>query len=432
VQFVNDTVGPAVEMMVVKRHLGLKVAQPFTDRGDEVVAALEGIRAETGGLTSHEAQRRLILRQIEECASLRGASAGACLDGVRSMAEGAAHEERLRVLTAIRDLETTVEALGSLQGRKALVYVSNGLPMIAGLDLVLPVVPTTDMSRLRAALDCSREFEALVKTSLRAGVSLYTVDAAGLEVPAGVSAQSSVPTSYETDFEISGNVDSPILYMAQATGGRAVVNTNSIAVELDHLRDDIFSYYSIGFTVPATQRDTPHRVEIRLPRHKDLAIRHRGVIYEKSADTRAREMVMAGLMAGESDNPFDMEVIQGEAIRTSKNVIQIPLRIVVPIANISLSPNEEDRKYEGKLLVFVASKGKNERMSMIAHQEFEIAVRAEDLARAIQQSFALEPSILVASDDVSVSLAVADPSSGFVSYKSFQPRPPARDGATDR
>jgi len=427
VQFALDNVGPSVETMVVKRQLGLQIVQPFTNRGEEVVAALEKMRTDTGGLTAHYALRLRILRDLEECKRLPGRLAETCRRRVRDMAEHAASEERLRVLQAVRDLAMAVESLGNLPGRKAMVYVSDGLPMIAGLDLVLPVAEPADMSRLRSVLDCSREFGTLVETSLRSGVSLYAVDAAGLEVSAGVSAEGSVSVSPLHSFEMSSNFDAAILYIAQATGGHAVVNANSIATELEHLRNDLFSYYSIGFSVPASRRDTPHKVKIRLPRHEDLEIRHRAMVYEKSADTRAREVVMAGLMMGESDNPIEMEVIQGDAIKTSREVIQIPLRIVVPIANISLTPKAEEGNFEGKLLVFVASKGQNDRRSKIAHQEFGVVVPAEDLTQAIRQVIAIETSVLVASDDVSVSLAVADPASGVVSYRTFSPRPQPHD-----
>lgn len=333
-------------------------------------------------------------------------------------------EERHMVLQTIRDLELAVEGLGGLPGRKALVYISNGLPMIPGLDLVLPVVDPQEMSRLRPTLDCSREFSALVETSLRSGVSLYAIDAAGLSVPAGTSAQASSPAMHQYDFEISNNIDAAMLYFSAATGGHAVVNTNRIGLGLESLRDDLFSYYSLGFTVPASQRDTSHRVEIRLPRHQDLKIRHREVVYEKSADTRARELVMAGLMTGEEDNPIEMEITRGDVVSNQKGVLQIPLRIVVPIANVSLTPIEDDGDFSGRLLVFVASKGPGGRSSEIAQQEFEFVVRAGDLTQAVRQAIALEISILVAPDDVSVSMAVADPASGVVSYRSFHPSTP--------
>jgi VWFA-related protein len=430
-RFVADNVGPSVEMMVVKRQLGLEVVQPFTNRGDEVVAAIDSMRTSTGALTSHQALRVSILNQIAACDALPEGRAETCRRRVRGVAERAAFEERQRILQTIRDLGVALESLGSLPGRKSMIYVSNGLPMIAGLDLVLPVVDSAAMSRLRPALDCSREFAALVDTSLRSGVSLYTVDAAGLEVPVGLSARVSNPVLHEFDFELTSNVDASILFMAQATGGLAVVNTNSISAGLDRLHDDLFSYYSIGFTVSASRRDTPHRIEIQLPEREDLKVRHRAVVYEKSADTRAREVVMAGLMIGESDNPIEIEVVHGDAMPANKGVSQIPLRIVVPIANISLAPNEKDGSFRGKLLVFAASKDEDERTSKIAHQAFDVVVRGEDLTQAIRQAFAIETSILVASSDVSVSLAVADPASGVVSYLSFPPHPPIGDGAVE-
>jgi len=426
-RFAVENAHPSLEMMVIRRQLGLHVVQPFTNRGEEIVAALESMRADTGGLIAHKALRLRILRDLADCDRYQGQRAERCRDRVRGDAERAASEERLRVLQTIRDLAMAIESLGNLPGRKALVYVSDGLPLIAGLDLVLPVVEPADMSRLRSVLDCSREFGTLVETSLRSGVSLYAVDAAGLEISAGISAEGTVPVTPQDSFEMSSNFDAAILYIAQATGGHAVVNANNLAAELEHLRDDLLSYYSIGFTVPASRRDTPHKVEIKLPGHQDLEIRHRAMVYEKSADTRARQAVMAGLLTGESDNPIEMEVIPGDAIKSSKGVIRIPLRIVVPIANISLTPNEEEGNLRGKLLVFVASEGQDDRRSKIVHQEFAVVLPAGDLPQAIQQTIAIETSVLVASDDVGVSLAVADSASGVVSFRIIPVRPQPHD-----
>ena len=124
--------------MVVSYQRSFDVVQPFTSDPREVLAAMRSLRKHTGGRTTVDSERRDIIDNMrkyqEESQAGRGYSNEAAgYHSVLGQIKSFADEEANRLQFTIDAIRGVVTTLAGLPGKKSIVYVSNGLPMIAGM-----------------------------------------------------------------------------------------------------------------------------------------------------------------------------------------------------------------------------------------------------------------------------------------------------------
>jgi len=135
--FVMRVLRPPVQMMVVSEQQGLKVLQPLTSDPQPVLDALRGLRTVSGGRPLRDSARQDVvdrmMREIERQGSVSGFSplASEAYSDVLSYAE----EESHNLAFTMDRLREVVTYLAGLPGRKSIIYISNGLPIVPGLDL---------------------------------------------------------------------------------------------------------------------------------------------------------------------------------------------------------------------------------------------------------------------------------------------------------
>lgn len=141
-------------------------------------------------------------------------------------------------------LNLVVRGARDLPGRKAVIFVTEGFSLQDrdGMD-----------SRVRAALD------RVVEQSTRAGVVIYALDARGLQTggllasdnlkskPEGQVMESYVRGHSEDRSRFNRDSQEGMAYLAEQTGGFAVLNSNDVARGLGRITDDVRDYYVIGY-----------------------------------------------------------------------------------------------------------------------------------------------------------------------------------------
>jgi len=155
-------------------------------------------------------------------------------------------------------------------------------------------------------------YQSVAKSANAQGVTFYTIDASGLGGTSSSSAEYSRPVDPMTASIHLINYQEPLLYLAEKTGGRAIVNSNDVTELLEELRDDLFTYYSLGYTLSASGSDTVHRIEVKLPGHPEYDLVYRRTLVEKSLETQVQDRVVSGLMLDLDDNPMAVEITAGE------------------------------------------------------------------------------------------------------------------------
>src|SRR4029077_12902388 len=114
------------QVMLVSYDRSLKVRRNFTGDPDQVVAGLSELEKVTGSMVTQESERKDALRNIDDSQSV-----GEALTYARSYAESAYNDLQF----SIDALKQTVDALAGVPGRKAILYIGEGLQMMAGQDL---------------------------------------------------------------------------------------------------------------------------------------------------------------------------------------------------------------------------------------------------------------------------------------------------------
>jgi len=157
--FVDETLAAPVRMMVASPLRSLRIEQPFTDDPDAVIAALQRVSTESGGRIVRDRERHRIFAWMGESALNIGRPAFEMsfdIDRRNTMEHVRAQNNDRRMIMSQVRAQITVYAEGEtgvqknslaamhevlrlvsgLQGRRSIIYVSNGLPMTPGLGLM--------------------------------------------------------------------------------------------------------------------------------------------------------------------------------------------------------------------------------------------------------------------------------------------------------
>ena len=197
----------------------------------------------------------------------------------------------------VLSLTSTINTLRAIPGRKALVFISEGLSLQGGIegDSELPLLSLFSDSDIEGAL------RSVAEVANRASVVLYTLDPRGLAIHeasaldgANVMQVASMAAGRRKTHLANQRT---LQHLAEATGGLATVNTNALQAGLTEALQDQGAYYLLGFEPPKkafskkSGRPKFHKIRLRVTR-PDLQVRTRAGFYgmtdEEMADKAKR------------------------------------------------------------------------------------------------------------------------------------------------
>jgi hypothetical protein len=208
-------------------------------------------------------------------------------------------------------LEYVLRGIEALPGRKSVVFVSEGFDL--------------GIKDAKASRNWSA-FTRVMDRANRAGVVIYSMDARGLQT-AGLTAEDdpqtakmSMPGSSGTDGGKirdvvvgagRGRVDQvrisqdSLVYLAQQTGGFAVLNTNDLVAGMNRVIADTKGYYLLGFdtSIPANDRWDPNDIRIRT-RRPGLTVRARRGLFGPADKDRPRDAAPTDPLLAATLSPF--------------------------------------------------------------------------------------------------------------------------------
>ena len=157
-------------------------------------------------------------------------------------------------------LEAVANHLAAIRGRKNLIWVSSGFPLVIDDRLMGPQAQTREVSRSTRAIN-------------NANVAVYPVDARGL-IGAFISTPDAKTPVFATLDNTRPNIDT-MQEIAAATGGRAFFNTNAIGDAIGRAIDDSRVTYVLGYAPALAKPDGKfHDIEVKVNR-SGLDVRHR-------------------------------------------------------------------------------------------------------------------------------------------------------------
>jgi VWFA-related protein len=420
-RFLTEVMYPHVQVMVVTYQRSLVVEQEFTNSSKEIIDALRGVRTMNAAKVTQDTERKKILREfsnIRQQGTRPSEQDRIRLEGdIRSYAEVIAHELEFAI-NAVREVSFT---LAGLPGRKYLIHISSGMPMVPGKDLLNEygtMFQKGSTLALESRLDHRRHFRNLASAANSQGVTFYTIDASGLGgAGGGVSAEYSGSIDPITTGIYAINEQEPLQYIAERTGGRAILNANDVTPGLDRFRQDLFAYYSLGYTITGSGTDRVHRLEVRLPNHPQYELNYRRSFVERSLESRIQDRVLSGLSFEIDENPMTVSVDTGVPMPAADDRSILPIEVSVPLDSIALVPEGEE--YVGRVVVFVAARDQKGRQSDLQRVEHEIRFPRVDLEAHRKDRYVIELPLLMRHGSFRIVVGVMDRLTRQASYSTI-------------
>lgn len=405
--WVRENVRDNVEAMVVTWDRSLKVRRKFTNDGREVsdVIRQQGDYSTMG--QTRLSERRDILRRIDDAQSEYEAF-------VEARQYALAYKNDLDFTTDA--LKRTIDQLAGVEGRKILLHVSEGLPQSPGAELwkyIQDRFRTQSGGLTQFEFDSTSAYLGIIRAANAAGVSMYMVDASGLSIDEGISAENRSTQAKIDTFIEKTNLQSMIHLMAEETGGKAILNRNDITTPLAELKGDYTSYYSVGYRSLRSGGERPRKVEVKL-KQKGLVARSRRSYVEKGLETRIVEGVTSALYFTRDENPLGVGIEVGQPAPADAQNYLVPIRIRVPYSRITVLPQGDVAR--GRIALYFIVIDAAGKQSELATQVVPVEIASKELDALNRRDFVYDVRLLMIPGGQRLSLAVRDEPTNTVSY----------------
>jgi VWFA-related protein len=209
--------------------------------------------------------------------------------------------ERSNFEQRVYSLLSTINALRSIPGRKAVVLVSEGFSLGRDRDQLGIASPFDSLFADHNEVDSV--LRMIVEVANRASVVIYTIDPSGL-LPSGPGADVAFAPSLNARrdawFERVGT-QGTLQRLAEDTGGLSVYNRNDLKRGLVEVVNDQRAYYLIGFEPPKAAFDKKssgkpkfHEIKLRVNR-PDVQVRTRAGFYGVTDDDVVQRVPLMAL-----------------------------------------------------------------------------------------------------------------------------------------
>ena len=467
-EFLAREITPRDRVMLVTQDFSLNLRLPFT--ADQAVLARtldELALLSVHGLEIDQQRKQAVdlIRTIQQDAN-NSPQPQSCPLEIATPAHSFAAARRQEVLRAIGGLTMMVNALSGVPGRKAVLHVSDGLPLKPGEELfefllalcgdngMQPPPQTAEKSGgigrrqligestsgasapeivkesyradSQAQLDAQsysvlKELQALAAHANAQRVTLYTLQASGLQAPEA-SAASYGPQDRLFQFPAIGaslranNRDS-LQLLADDTGGRSILDTNDFLPDLARLRQDFESYYSLGYSPAHAGDGREHRIEVKVTRPA-IRLRYRQSYRDKPLLEKVVDRTLAALLYGFEENPLGVSVEVGGQTPGASGNVSVPIRLKIPLFKLAILNHQEAGLFEGNLRVFVAARAPDGDSSPLRQVPVPIRIPRKGVLNAMGQFYLYTLTLELKPGEQRVAIAVRDEIAATTSYLS--------------
>ena len=349
VDFIHNSLKPADLVTVLISTTGpLEVAQDFTDDKDALEAAVKKFR-------------------IGEGSDLAGTLGAGDTSDDNSFSADQSEFDIFNVDKKLTTIETSCKMLSSFPEKKALMYFSGGITQ-SGTDNQAELIKAVNVCKKSNVAINPIDARGMTASapggdastgSGRGGASLFS--AGGSQSGGGGRGGAANDTSQET-----------LSTLASDTGGRLFAEDNNLTSGLEQARDDIGSYYIVGYYSTNGKLDGKYRtVAVKLNRpdvaSAKLDYRH-GYFAEKD---------FSKFSSADKESQLEQALILGDPItdltlaaevnyfRLARDRYFVPLSVKIPGSEIALAKSKGNAKTD---LDFVAQlrNGKDQIQSQVA------------------------------------------------------------------
>lgn len=253
---------------------------------------------------------------------------------------------------------STLRSFAEPPGRKVMLLLSGGWPFFPATFLGPDISPTVLSWELA---DGQALFRPLTDTANLLGYTLYPVDVPGfadlLANDSTVLRELQVEDLARTGirghdaFLRQQEVHYTLSFLAEETGGAAFLD----GARLDALSEavsDTRSYYWIGFTPSREWDDKRHKIEVSL-REKGFRVRSRRDFLDSSRQHEVAMALESTLLFGNPAGQGSLRVVLGEVKNKGRRKMEVPVKLVIPLDEITFLPSEQGEVAQIELMVAV-------------------------------------------------------------------------------
>ena len=395
-------------IMLVTFNRSLRTVQPFTDDPQQLSTALAKIRKSDSSGLREDFRRRTASRDIAAALSEPDATGHQAADILQRYID----ETRANLLQSVNALQATVRSLAGLQGRKALLYVSDGLPQNPGQTLTEQFFGRQSLNANESAL-----FNRVIREANAQQVTFYAVDARGPTAASSVNAEMTDNVGGGLnrgvlDARRAMDTQEPLIGMSEPTGGASFLNTLNFDVAMTAMAKDFDRFYSLGYSSPGTGDGGYHNIEVKVKR-PGLKVRHRSGFHDKPQVERVADRTLSTLMVGAEHNPlgirleFDQPAKQGKRYR-------LPILVRIPIRELTLIPNQGT--HEGRLRIFLVVQDSEGGISPLKEFPYPLSIPDDQIATARESATGYLAHLEVRSGEQKIAVGVWDEHAGTESF----------------
>jgi VWFA-related protein len=290
------------------REVAASIPQLFRDSADELVQTRE---------------RRRLMTMIDEATTQQRQETWRA---VLAYAESVQHETRVTADA----LRASVDSLSGFDGRKIVMFISDGLPQVAAAEAFKYWQDRfrTDITFETLQYDQSRLYRQVAAAANAAGVTMYTLDATGVTAEEGAAVDHPGFGGNRVDDSLArDNRRGPLGFLADETGGAWIRDQNVLDPALASFGDDLRDYYSIGYRTPPGNKT--HKISVRVKREGLHARARQQYVVPTSDERVAARIESMFVIAGTDDNPLHVKLSRA-AVQVNGKERLLPIMIRVP------------------------------------------------------------------------------------------------------
>ncbi len=392
------------EAMLVRYDEKLVIRQPFTADLARLDADLAAILAFPTDIRKYNASFTQAIEELEQ--SVNGG------EGFGPLAEASvsnwAAQESSAVRGALNALDSVVSSLAGVPGRKTLLYVSDGLSLVPGLDMFTIITRTfrgagaehRTPEMVAQRFDLTPRFRQITSHASRNRITFYPIEAYGTR-----EGENSL-----FDAVSLANRQNGLRILAEDTGGRELFNAANVPAALARMEQDFTSYYSLGYQPQRAGDTAEHKIEVRVKARNADQVRYRQWYRDKPVSEMVAERTLAAMRFGAEDNPLgaSVEVVPG------RKPGETMVRVKVPLAKLYLEPQGDSR--QGHLRLYVVASGEGQTTSVRETRLATVNVPEAEAASGKMHDYTHEIAIPLPAGNYTLGLGVRDEKAATTSY----------------
>lgn len=396
----------------------LKIVSNLSADRASALGALEILTRQVGSPSGIRGQASQIQRDIQSV-DLGSPSAVFEAENALREIEAAAEEMALRSRAALDSFRDLLAIVAGVEGRVAVLYAGGGFESDPAANLYqlwearfrgltgVGAASTRDRdpNTTQARLDYAR----LLKAVNASRVTVYTIFAGEGRGP-DVSAEiGGTPGSSGPSLSInSPEGGSSLAAFATETGGRAFVGAPDLADRLESARQDLATYYSLGYHPEGSDPGAFHELTVRV-RRDGLRVVHRRGVTERAPEEVAGDAATAALLAAAPpENPFGaaLEIGAASKAKGAGRGSLVPVSVRVPLRGLTLLP--DGAVHRAQLAFHFSLRDPDGGFRRLEPRPLEFSVPNEKLAASLNQSIAFKVDLVLEPGVYQIAVAVVD------------------------